>query len=433
MQSRTTGASSIVEAADAKSLPATTRCRACGGDVVVVIDLGQQPPGGSFPLPDEALALGMRLRLGVCHSCGLTQLADSSPPEADDPAGPTPLSSATVGAHARRFVDDLIRRGVASPTSRTLSLASHGGHLGTILGEKAVPVTVLDPVGERIRRFADAGVPAIRGGFDESPPPDTEHLGLFDLIVDFYLLAHVRDPRSAFVRIASLLAPTGTLVCEFDHLLATVEGGQWDAIRHGHNSYLTLSWLAREAQDVGLSVIDAVPQPVYGGALRVFVGANRDASPAVSQIERREADALLGAPSGLAPLRDAVERARVEVVSYLETARASAQLVVGYGAPARSITFLNALGVGPDLLPYVVDRSPGKHGRVVPGVGIPIRPVEVLLEDPPAEILVLTWDLIDEVRVALAPVVDRGSRLLVALPRLADVTGGVPRDIGVGR
>jgi hypothetical protein len=231
--------------------------------------------------------------------------------------------------------------------------------------------------------------------------------------VDFYLLAHVRDPRSAFVRIASLLAPTGTLVCEFDHLLATVEGGS--GMPSVMAQQLSHPFLARaRGQDVGLSVFDAVPQPVYGGALRVFVGANRDASPAVSQIERREADALLGAPSGLAPLRDAVERARVEVVSYLETARASAQLVVGYGAPARSITFLNALGVGPELLPYVVDRSPESTGGWS-GRRHPIRPVEVLLEDPPAEILVLTWISSTRSRVALAPVVDRGSRLLVAL------------------
>jgi len=397
-----------------------------------VIDLGEQPPGGSFPLLDEAPALGMPLRLGVCQACGLTQLADPSPPEADDPEGPTPLSSATVGAHARRFVDDLSRRGLASSTSRTLSLASHGGHLGTLLWEQAVPVTVLDSVSERIRLFADAGVPAIRGGFDETPPPDAQQLGLFDLIVDFYLLAHVRDPRSAFARITSLLAPTGTLVCEFDHLLATVEGGQWDAVRHGHNSYLTLSWLASEAQAVGLSVIDAVRQPVYGGALRVFFAASPDSSHAARQTMDTEADALLGSPAGLAPLGHALERARREVRPYLEAARNEGQRIVGYGAPARSITFLNAVGVGPDVLPFVADRSPGKQGRTIPGVGVPIKDVGTLFDDPPDQILVLTWDLIGEVREALAPLVERGTRLLVALPRLADVTAGDEHERGDG-
>jgi len=108
--------------------------------------------------------------------------------------------------------------------------------------------------------------------------------------------------------------------------------------------------------------------------------------------------------------------------TFLAAARSDGRPVVGYGAPARSITFLNALRIGPELLPFVVDRSASKHGRLIPGVGIPIRAPEVLLDDPPAEILVLTWDLVDEIRADLAPLVDRGARLIVALPQLGDVT-----------
>jgi hypothetical protein len=217
-------------------------------------------------------------------------------------------------------------------------------------------------------------------------------------------------------------------VLEFDHLLATVQGGQWDAIRHGHQTYLSLAWLAREAEAVGLSVIDAMPQPVYGGALRVLVRAVGASSPRVREIVDHESEAALGLPTGPAPLRDAVERARRDVIRHLETARANGRSVVGYGAPARSITFLNALGVSSDLLPFVVDRSPAKHGRLIPGVEIPIKSPEVLSTDVPDEILVLTWDLVDEIRATLAPLVERGSRLLVAMPGLIDVTDRPPGE-----
>lgn len=423
-----------VEDGHGRETARVTRCRACDAEVVVVVDLGEQPPGGSFPHPGEVPAQRLPLRFGVCSGCGLAQLAGSSPPESDDPDAASPLSSATLDAHARRFVEDLSDRGLATPTSRVLSLASHGGHLAEILRDRGVPVTVVDPVAERVRRLLGDGLNAVWGGLDEGGgAPGVDRLGRFDLIVDFYLLAHLQDPRRAFRRMARLVAPAGTLVLEFDHLLATVQGGQWDAIRHGHQTYLSLAWLAREAETLGLSVIDAMPQPVYGGALRVVVRADGASSRRVRDIVERESEAALGLPMGLIPLRDAVERARRDVVRHLETARANGRRVVGYGAPARSITFLNALGVRSDLLPFVVDRSPGKHGRLIPGVEIPIKAPEVLSDDLPDEILVLTWDLVDEIRATLAPLVDRGSRLLVAMPSLTDVTDNRPSEARTSR
>jgi hypothetical protein len=210
---------------------------------------------------------------------------------------------------------------------------------------------------------------------------------------------------------------------EVDHLLATVEGRQWDAVRHGHRAYLTLGWLARELGDVGLGVVEAALQPVYGGALRLYARAGEEHGPAVEEIIRREAAAGIHQPSGLAPLGTAVDQARADVVAHLRAARDAGRPVVGYGAPARAVTFLNALGIGPDLLPYVVDRALAKQGRTIPGVGILIRPPEVLFEEAPDEILILTWDLAAEVRRALAGSVPQGTRFTVAIPRLSDVTG----------
>jgi len=397
-----------------------SRCRACEARVAVVIDLGVQP-AGNLPSQGGPVAPGLPLRLGVCESCGLAQLADPSPPEADEPDAPSPLSSATMSAHARVFVEELTAEGLAGTSSRILSLASHGGHLAPFLEERGLSVIVLESSPARAERGAGGWVPVVVGSLDGPRLPAGLPAASFDLVVDSYLLAHLERPDAALASLAGLLAPGGALVFEFDHLLATVEGGQWDAVRHGHHTYLALGWLVRRLGEHGMVVVDAKPQPVYGGALRVMARANGTPTPGVAAVLGREARAAIDRAGGLVPLRASVERARTEVPAHLQAATNAGRRVVGYGAPARAITFLNALGIGPDLLPYVVDRAPAKQGRVIPGVGIPIRPPEVLADEPPDELLILTWDLAGEVRQALAPVLPR-TRFVVAVPRLAEVS-----------
>ena len=398
------------------------RCRACDAAVTSVVDLGNQPVVTTFPLlsdpPDDVLPL----RLGICESCCLVQLADPSPSEVDDPEMPLPTSSSTMTAHARSFAADLVTRGLAASNMRVLSVASHGGHLAPFLSEIGLRPVVLDGLEERARRLRSEGVAALHGTIDGTTlVPELEH-EQFDLIVDNYLLSHVDQPRVALARMAALLAPTGTLVVEFDDLAAKVVGGQWDAIRHGHRSYLAVSWVRAELGRLGLTIVDAVAYPVYGGAVRIY--ARRHGRPAASVDALLEKDSFEGIdrPIGLARLGEAVERSRRDVLSYLRAAKSAGRPIVGYGAPARSVTFLNTLGVDPELLPFVVDRSPAKIGRAVPGVRIPIRPVASLGDDHPAEVLILTWDLVDEVRSALAPIVAAGTRLRVAIPTFVDVT-----------
>ena len=398
------------------------RCRACAAAVEPAVDLGSQPEGSSFPYgsdpPDKRLAL----RLGTCASCGLVQLADPSPSESDELDGPSPLTSTTMATHARRFVDDLIARNLALPSSRILSVASHGGHLAPFLAERGLSTTILEASRARAAQLSGSATRVVAGDLDDLVQPAGLASGSFDLVVDNYLLAHLARPRVALSRLSALVAPGGTLVLEFDYLMAIIEGGQWDAVRHGHQVYLALKWLSRELAALGLEVADAVPQPVYGGALRVYARANAGVGDGVPDQLAHEAAAGIDRAPGLAPLRQAVELARREVVAHLRTARDMGRRVAGYGAPARSITFLNALGIGPDLLPYVVDRAISKQGRTIPGVRIPIHSPQALLDDAPDEVLILVWDLAAEVRRSLAIPVLASTRFLVAVPRLVDVT-----------
>jgi SAM-dependent methyltransferase len=351
----------------------------------------------------------------------LAQLADVTIAETDEPDTSSPLSSDTMSAHAQAFVVDLVGRGLAGPDSRVLSLASHGGHLTAFLAERGIGSIVVESLAGRAQRLSTARHGVVLATPDQADFAARVEPGRFDLVLDNYLLAHLEQPGVALANMVALLAPGGTLVLEFDHLLATVQGGQWDAIRHGHHTYLALGWVAHQLKECGLTVVDATPQPVYGGALRVFARATGPQSAEVAAILAAETQAAIDRPDGLLPVRDAVERARIEVRAHLEQARDSGQRVLGYGAPARSVTFLNALDIGPDLLPFVVDRSTVKQGRVIPGTRIPIRSPAVLADGPPDELLILTWDLAAEVLGALRPVLPR-TRFIVAVPRLAEIT-----------
>jgi SAM-dependent methyltransferase len=361
----------------------------------------------------------------VCRSCGLAQLADDSPVETDDPAGPSPWSSVTMAQHGERFADDLVERGLATASSRILSMGSHGGDLSPFLAARGVPAVALGSSegGPATHPAAQPGPGRLPG---ELPEPDA---GGYDLIVDSYLLAHLPSPRSALRRLARMLRPGGTLVLEFDDLLAKVVGDQWDVISHGHQTYLSVGWLARELAEAGLSMVDVVALPVYGGASRAYARAGHPTSADVRQVLTREAAAGIDRPEGLARLATAVARARDEVPPHLAQARDAGRRVAGYGAPARSVTFLNALDIGPDVIPFVVDRSPAKQGRVIPGVGIPIREPAALDDFAPAEVLILTWNLATEVRASLRSPALASTRFMVAVPRLADVPAPAGADV----
>ena len=258
-----------------------------------------------------------------------------------------------------------------------------------------------------------------RGGSMQGPPIPAAPG--YDLIVDHYLLSHLDRPRAALATLSGMLGPDGTLVLETDHLLSIVEGCQFDAIRHGHRSYLGLSWLRRELEAVDLHVVDARIEPVYGGALRVW--ARRAKRVAVSDPDgqvavdcgarrggghrhRRRHGPIRGERrTGCAPPCGRTSR----------TAATDGRRVVGYGAPARAVTFLNAAGIGPELLPVTADRASSKQGCVVPGVGLPIIAPDELRGYLPADVLILAWDLADEIRAGMPWVEEGGGRWLVAV------------------
>ena len=410
----------------------TGACRACHvATPDVVLDLGTQPRADSLAeTPATDPGASWPLVLGRCAACGLFQLLGDSPPEEDLVGAAAWTSSATMAAHVERLIDELEADGLLRSGSRVVDLASHGGHIAPALRRRGIEATVFESVDWRAEALREDGHRVIEAdpeaAGDAAPAPGGHADGLTgtaDLLVDVYRLAHLPDLDAGVAAIARLLAPGGGAVIEFDHALSTIGEVQFDAIRHGHFSYLTLGALVPLLGRHGLAATHAVPQPVYGGALRIRVRPAASSGPpdaSVGQVLDAERAAGLDDPAFLGGLAGRVAERCAALRDHLAAASAEGRTIAAYGAPTRAVTLLNAAGITDRELPFTVDRSTAKQGRYLPGTGIPIRDPRVLLEAPPDELLILTWDLAPEI-VAQLPELAGRTRFVVPLPELAEI------------
>jgi hypothetical protein len=408
-------------------------CRGCGRiGLAPVLDLGEQPEAGHFPAADDP-GPEPRWPLVVlrCPTCGLVQLDDAAPAEPSAP-GPAPWAvSTTLRDHAAGFVDEALRRIGAIERPRIVEVASHGGHLRPLVAERGFDTLIVEANPIRAETAAAAGATVVNSHFDEAAAARLAVDGQANLILDNYLLAHVRRPDEVFAAIRALLAPDGWFGLEFDHLASLLASTQYDAFRHGHFSYLSLGTVADLAGRHGLEVVDASLQPVYGGAVRAWIrhagraasgtGAGPDwvqdpGSSGDRAVLDEERTAGLEDPATWDGFAARVATARRDLLDFLVARRAAGTLTVGYGAPSRGNTLLNASGVTTDLLPFTADASPAKQGRRLPGTGIPIVSPEALLEARPDTVLILTWDIAPEIVRQLSAVSDHGGRFVVPIP-----------------
>ena len=381
---------------------------------------------GDYPASDDDPHLERRwpLRAVLCVSCDLVQLAAGAPAEAHLP-GTAPWSqSSTMRAHAGAFADEIVAAGRADAT--IVELASHGGYLHDFLAERGVQSLIIEgsePLAAELRR---SGVAVVDGPLDAQVAAGLVARGRSaDVVVDNYLLAHVADPSGLIASVARLLAPTGRLFMEFDHLLPIVVGRQFDAFRHGHFSYLSLHAVIDLLRRHDLVITSVREMPVYGGALRLEArhrsGVVREAGVGVERILQLELEGDLDAPAAYVALRRDVVAALDHLRRFLEAAKAGHRVVVAYGAATRGATLLNAAGVTAELLPFVADRSPGKQGRLMPGSRIPIVAPSRIDAIRPDAILILTWDIASEIIAEQAAARAWGARFFVAVPDLAEV------------
>ncbi|RNE88525.1 class I SAM-dependent methyltransferase [Marichromatium sp. AB31] len=405
-------------------------CRHCGAPLrLPFVDLGSAPPSNAY-LSAAALhrpESWYPLRVLVCERCWLVQTEDFARPETLFDADYAYFSSVSTSwvAHAERYVATMVERLGLDGDSRVVELAANDGYLLQHLQARAIPCLGVEPTAAVAAAARERGLEIVEAFFDRALAARllAEGWGA-DLVVANNVLAHVPAINDFVAGIALLLRPDGVATFEFPHLLRLIAGNQFDTLYHEHYSYLSLGAVGRVCAANGLAVFDVETLPTHGGSLRVFAqradhGA-RPTTPRVAALRAEELAAGLERAATYQGLQARAERLRLELLDYLIRARRQGLQVVGYGAAAKGNTLLNFAGVRPDLLHYVVDRSPGKLGRHLPGSRIPIVAESRLRETRPDRVLLLPWNLRDELTAQLGYVREWGARFVVAVPRLCE-------------
>ncbi|MEY4748203.1 MAG: hypothetical protein RIQ60_417 [Pseudomonadota bacterium] len=390
------------------------------------IDLGSAPPSNAFLRAEtlNAPEAWLPLRLHTCPSCALVQVDEiQSHAElfSDDYVYFSSYSSSWL-AHARAYVAQVVERLGLDAGTPVFEVASNDGYLLQYVHERGIPCLGIEPTASTAAVARQRGIPTedVFLGRASAAELVARH-GRARLVLGNNVLAHVPDINDFVAGLATLLAPGGTLTLEFPHLLQLVEQAQFDTIYHEHFSYLALHTVRLVLASQGLQVHEVETLPTHGGSLRVWASHAADAPPpaaTVQQVLDAEATAGLLKPGGYRGLQRHAETIKNDLLLFLIEAVHAGKTVLGYGAAAKGNTLLNFAGVRPDLLPAVLDASPHKQGRFLPGSRIPVLAPSELDRRRPDYVLVLPWNLRDEISRDLARARDWGARFVTAIPSL---------------
>ena len=404
------------------------KCRHCGTALEIrMVDLGAAPPSNAY-LTSERLAAPEKwfpLRVAVCTNCWLVQTEDFARSDELFTAEYAYFSSfsSTWLAHAKCYVDDIVLRLGLHDKSHVVEIGANDGYLLQYVQAHGVPCTGIEPTASTAAAARSKGIPVVQEFFSLRLAAELEAQGKrADLVVANNVLAHVPDINDFVAGCATLLAPSGVATFEFPHLLRLIGGNEFDTIYHEHFSYLSLTAVDRVFAVNGLAVFDVEEHPTHGGSLRVFAQPPdtgvRVRTGAVSQILERERCAGMTTVAYYADCQGKAEDVKNAFLTFLLSARRERRTVAAYGAAAKGNTLLNYAGVRPDLIPFVVDRNPAKQGMFMPGSRIPIVSEARLQQEKPAFVVVLPWNLRDELMQQLQYISAWGGKFVTAVPHL---------------
>jgi C-methyltransferase C-terminal domain/Putative zinc binding domain/Methyltransferase domain len=370
------------------------------------------------------------LHVRLCGTCLLVQLPAYVPGEEifSDYAYFSSYSDSWV-AHARRYAEAMIADLGLASDSLVTEVASNDGYLLQHFRAAGIPVLGVEPAANVAAAARARGIPTeVQFLGADTGREIAARRGRADLVAANNVFAHVPDIRGFAAGLRALVKDTGTVTLEFPHLLRLIEGRQYDTIYHEHFSYLSLLTSSRALATAGLQVVDVEELSTHGGSLRVYARPEESAGEPgerVKTVLAAEEAAGLHTVSGHAGFAPAVLKIKSDLLGFLLAAAEQGRSVAGYGAPGKGNTLLNHCGIRSDLLSYTVDRSPVKQGKFLPGTHIPIHAPERLAETRPDYILVLPWNLREEISRQLGYAASWGARLVFPIPALEVVSSEV--------
>lgn len=402
-------------------------CRSCGSALeLTFLDLGNSPPSNAYLSAGDldAPETWYPLRVMACGDCRLVQTRDFARAEdlfTEDYAYFSGFSSSWRD-HCRRYADQMVDRLGLGSESLVVEVACNDGTLLAEFLDRGTRCLGVEPTASTAAAARDLGLEVVEEFVGVATAERLAADGVSaDLLAANNVVAHVPDIVDFVRGCGILLAPDGVATFEFPHLLRLVEGVQFDTVYHEHFSYLSLTSLSRVVEAVGLVVHDVEEVPTHGGSLRVHLGrldGGHPVSPSVGRLLDLEEDHGLCSDAYYRGFQAEADRVKDDLLRFLLEARAEGRSVAAYGAAAKGNTLLNYAGVRPDLVPFVVDRNPAKQGRFLPGSRIPVVDEGRLSRVRPDHVLILPWNLREELEESLSYVRDWGATFVTAVPEL---------------
>ena len=402
-------------------------CRFCGSVLhYTFVDLGTSPLCESFLNADHLNQMEpfYPLHPYVCERCFLVQLEEYvSPEEIFTEYAYFSSYASTWLQHAKNYSELMINRFHLNQQSNVVEVASNDGYLLQFFVEKEIPVLGIEPAVNVAKVAIDKGIPTLTEFFgSECAKRLAKDTGGADLIIGNNVLAQVPDLNDFVEGLKILLKPSGVVTIEFPHLSRLIEQNQFDTIYHEHFSYFSFFSAEKIFAAHGLKLFDVDELPTHGGSIRIYACHDMDGAITVSERVKRLKDRE--DRDGITTLEyyekfaEQVKETKRKLLFFLIKAKREGKVIVGYGAPGKGNTLLNYCGIRTDFIDYLVDRNPYKHGRYTPGTHIPIYSPDRITETRPDYVLILPWNLKDEIIEQLSYIREWGGQFIVPIPEV---------------
>lgn len=390
------------------------------------VDLGMSPPCESYRKPEQQNQMEpfYPLHAYVCEKCFLVQLQEYITPENifSDYAYFSSYSNSWL-QHAKNYVDMAVERFQLNQQSQVVEIASNDGYLLQYFVAKNIPTLGIEPAGNIAKVAIKKGIPTVVKFFGEETAKEQVEKGVgADLLLGNNVLAHTPYLNDFVKGMKIILKPQGVITMEFPHLMRLMEENQFDTIYHEHFSYFSYLTVEKVFATHGLNIFDVEELPTHGGSIRIYARHTENNSQPISnkvlELKSREKSAEFTNLETYFSFDKQVKETKYKLLDFLIKAKREGKSIVGYGAPGKGNTLLNYCGIRTDFIDYTVDRSPHKQNLFLPGTHIPIFHPDKIQETQPDYLLILPWNLKDEIMTQMSYIRNWGGQFIVPIPEV---------------